>query len=193
MLALQNADRQLSGTLSRFQTTIDNYKQDIANEKRRLERDVEAEQRPIRERIEKYENEMGKLVIRQKDANDAGRECETERKALVERLGPLKEAREHAIGDAKKVEERINNFNRMKTNPLTAYGPNVPAFMRAIDQERGWRVKPVGPLGQHVKLVADPRFGKIIEDFFGESLNAFVTTNHEDRAKLFQMHKQHRL
>lgn len=78
---------------------------------------------------------------------------------------------------------RIDHTKRTQQNTMLAYGPRIPEVLNAINQEGGWREKPIGPIGRHVKLER-PEYARVLESFFGPALNAFIVTNHEDAAKM---------
>jgi chromosome segregation ATPase len=51
--------------------------------------------------------------------------------------------------------------------------------LREIDREKGWREKPVGPIGLHITLL-DSKWIHIIERYFGGALGGFIVTNYAD-------------
>lgn len=62
---------------------------------------------------------------------------------------------------------------------LKVFGPKLPTLLKAINNERGFRVKPVGPIGTYITL-RNPKWLSILERFFGGTLQAFVVTSYED-------------
>lgn len=71
---------------------------------------------------------------------------------------------------------------------LKVFGARLPALLKTINNERGFRVKPVGPIGTYITL-RDPKWLSILERFFGGTLLAFVVTNYEDSELLKRLMK----
>lgn len=90
---------------------------------------------------------------------------------------------------ADEVRARIQYTRQSATNNVLAYGPKTPQFLQAINSDRGWRDKPIGPIGQYVKL-DHQQYGGVLESFFAQILNAYICTNHEDSARLKRIHRQ---
>lgn len=69
--------------------------------------------------------------------------------------------------------------------PYDAYPQNMEQLVTAIGHESRWRYKPVGPMGNHVRLHAEKtQWCSLIEKTLAQSLNAFVVTNTEDQRML---------
>nr|WJN25120.1 DNA repair protein [Moesziomyces parantarcticus] len=163
--------------------------------------------------IERHEDQIREETAKLADEGKARRgQLEQERQALQtqrqalqdeviekeERLQGLHAKRED---DARREQEETDRLQRLKNeyqrnssglsqlrdsarNRLVAYGgPKVPALIQAINNEPGWRSKPIGPLGTHVKL-KDMRWQKVLESVIGNTLNSFFVSNHQDRQRL---------
>lgn len=172
--------------------TIAAFGQQIAQEKRKLERDIKAEQQPILDKIEQLNDEVAKINSNINRARHDLEELDDKQREFVQRLEDSKDKINSAQAAGQKIKEQIMQLNKAKGNTLFAYGDQVPNFLRAIDQERSWRDKPIGPLGTMVKL-KDHRYAKTLEAVFAQTLNGFIVTNEADRQTLTKIHRQLRL
>lgn len=59
-------------------------------------------------------------------------------------------------------------------------------LLAAIRQDDGFQQKPVGPMGNHVRLLK-PLWSRILEKSFGGALEAFIVTSKEDQLRLSAM------
>lgn len=94
-------------------------------------------------------------------------------------LNPIKER-------VTKKQEEIHNLKKEieKTQahigvPLAAYHKNMPRLLKAIDGDKRFQQKPIGPLGTVVHL-HKPEWGAILESYFGNNLNGFVVFSKAD-------------
>lgn len=172
--------------------TIAEYDTQIAAEKKKLERDVKAERQPIFDRIEQLNDEVAKINSNMNRTRHEFEDLDDKSREWVQRLQDSKEKINAAHGAGQKIKDQLNQISRAKGNSLFAYGNNVVNFLRAIEQERSWRDKPIGPIGTHVKL-KDQRYAALLESYFSQTLNAFIVTNEQDRMLLTKLHRQHQL
>jgi chromosome segregation ATPase len=77
-----------------------------------------------------------------------------------------------------KMQSGQSNWDDGYPNPR-----GLSQLLNAINSERRFREKPVGPLGRHVKL-QKPKWGRILEKQFGQTLNGFVVTSKQDQSIL---------
>ncbi len=83
-------------------------------------------------------------------------------------------------------EGRLNALVRDRGQQQQAYPPNMTRLLAAIRQDDGFQQKPIGPMGNHVRLLK-PRWSSILEKSFGNALEAFVVTSKEDQLRLSAM------
>ncbi len=67
-----------------------------------------------------------------------------------------------------------------------AYPANMTRLLTAIRQDDGFKQRPIGPMGNHVRLLK-PLWSSILEKSFGGALEAFVVTSKEDQLRLSAM------
>jgi chromosome segregation ATPase len=104
-----------------------------------------------------------------------GKIADIDRKASE--LQARQETLRSAVADAEGMMRNLRNSQQSK---LTAYGHNIPALLTAIDRETRWKKKPIGPIGNHLKL-RNKDWAGVLESVMGNTLNAFCVTNIYDR------------
>ena len=140
----------------------------------------EAEKRnEIRETEEAYANIQGQG--RDHDATYSGLE---ERRRNADdnfKAAGIQERQKHsALQEAKKQLQELQKDNR---DPLAAFHPSMRTVLKAIDQDRGFTSRPIGPLAFHVRN-KQPQWQSMIEKTFGNLLNNFIVMSRRDQERL---------
>lgn len=112
------------------------------------------------------------------------RSADAKRHLLVVQRGK-EEARYNQLRqEVQSLEGEKHFFEQSKTSNLSKFGQHIVTLKAAIDKERGWQNKPVGPLGQYMSL-KDEAWGLTVETVLGRSYPNFIVTTEHDR-KLLQ-------
>ena len=99
-----------------------------------------------------------------------------------EEFRPTVEEKQQAVDNAKKV---LQELGRNQGQQNAGYDQKLPTLLRAIQAESRFRDRPVGPIGQHVRLKpSKTEWSSILERVFGQTLSSFVVTNKADQALL---------
>ncbi|RUP50873.1 hypothetical protein BC936DRAFT_137276, partial [Jimgerdemannia flammicorona] len=173
-------------------------------ERRRQLTEYNVAVRQIRQRIEEETRKLEASGRRKRDAVlaqvaelkveiDAARgEAEQTRAELKENAAELEQVAQLERETRQKVDKTRNDIGEAETtirdlrgqqeDRVRAFGNQMPDILRDIAQERGFRVRPVGPIGMYVR-VTRPEWIPVLEAVIGNSLNNFVCENHDD-AKL---------
>ncbi|CAG8952506.1 hypothetical protein HYFRA_00009609 [Hymenoscyphus fraxineus] len=78
---------------------------------------------------------------------------------------------------------RLRNLGQGQVHPLSGFDPKLQNLVKMINAERGFREKPVGPIGTHIKI-RDPFWSQIVEAVLGNALNGFIVTSKADQQLL---------
>ncbi|EPQ29143.1 uncharacterized protein PFL1_03430 [Pseudozyma flocculosa PF-1] len=174
---LARQQRFLRGEIDELQAKID-VEADKLNIDGRRRRDVlEERQLELKDRLKEIEDERVRVQ----------READELEKQRVNVHGPLRRAE----ADRDQMRQRFEMFDghlrslqgNQHESVIAFGGVNVPKLLQQIDRDRNWRVKPVGPLGRHLK-VKDMKWAPVLESVIGNTLNAFFVTCHQDRSRL---------
>lgn len=144
------------------------------------------------ERLAELERLKEAVEIKKQEQMEHGtRVADVERKRAnaIEQLDigkrPLDQRRK-ALDEA---EGRHRALQRDQGQPFAAYRQGMQNLVRAIDAETRWRQKPVGPMGQHIRLL-NQDWQSQLEKTFGGALESFIVTCKEDQALLSQIMKR---
>ncbi|GAA5952783.1 hypothetical protein JCM21900_005801 [Sporobolomyces salmonicolor] len=192
LMKWKDAERALNATVLRLRAQLGDVEQQLHAEQIRINRDLDAERQPLLANIEKANGDIAQLGIQlNNDRLAADNLTDNYRRHAYEY-----EAATSNISGAQQqyrdVDTQIRHLHATAGNRLMAYGSAMPRLLQAIDSERGWREKPVGPIGLHVKL-NQKEYGSALESFFSQSLNAFIVTNEDDRKRLRAIWYQNRI
>lgn len=189
----QNQTRSTNNTVVRMKATIADYETKIADARRKLERNTQAEQQPVIERIAAIEEDLSRLGHELLKTRASFEDADETRRANNDKLTELRDSINRAAGDEEGFRRRIKELEGAGRDKIRTFGDTMPNIMRAIDQETGWQRKPIGPIGQHVSLPAEHRvYAGVLESFFSESLNAFLVDNERDKNLLNRILRQNR-
>ncbi|CCU99378.1 unnamed protein product [Malassezia sympodialis ATCC 42132] len=172
----EQADR-IQHTLRQLQSQIDVEVRRQAQDRRAVRQGQEAQRDAlVRERLDTER----RLVALEQAAEDLVQQrsaCQADRTRLVSARQVMEEKMSH-------LRSFLQRCRDAERDRITAFGgPDMPRVMAAIDRETQWRDKPIGPLGMHIRLT-DLTWAPLVESVLADPLNAFIVTNHDDRARL---------
>ncbi|GAA5854087.1 hypothetical protein JCM9279_004378 [Rhodotorula babjevae] len=182
-------ERQMSHTVTRLKETIADFERQILAEETKLSRDLEAERRPLRDQVEQANAEIVELAERMRQSRRTADDTDEIIIALNQDYQNVRSAIDTARGKVDEIKRRVEFTRRSATNNMLAYGDKTQQFLQAINQDRSWREKPLGPIGLFVKL-EHKDYANVLESFFSQTLNAYICTNHEDATRLRQLHRR---
>ncbi|KAL5323388.1 hypothetical protein ACEPPN_007923 [Leptodophora sp. 'Broadleaf-Isolate-01'] len=90
------------------------------------------------------------------------------------------------------AKSRLFSLSSNRGNRMAGFDNNMPNLLKAIQAERGFREKPVGPMGLHMQLL-QPKWSNMIESTLGGALNGFIVTNKPDQMRLRDLLKRHKM
>ncbi|KAG9249156.1 hypothetical protein BJ878DRAFT_579613 [Calycina marina] len=89
-------------------------------------------------------------------------------------------------GEIKDYQGGLRELEASRGNHMAGYGPHMATLLKRIQADGGFRERPVGPMGLHVKLLK-PEWSSMIESIIGNLLMAFVVTSKQDQVRLAQL------
>lgn len=106
-----------------------------------------------------------------------------------EKQDSVKEQRQSIQQKIARLENQYARYSTNQSDPLTAYDPQMPAFVKRVETEfkrGGFSKAPRGPVGRYVK-VPDKTWRIAVENVLGGFLTAFCVNTDKDRVKLDQI------
>lgn len=185
----QTQQRQIKEHLKRAEANVRNTRADIEEEHRRLEEanggshkkrleEIEAKRADVvaaKNRLQEHESNYG-ILQRNKEKATA---------ALEFSKGPLA-AKQNEMDQC---EAQLTRLMQDKGQKQGAYKPSMHRLLTAIQNDSGFREKPVGPMGNHVRLLK-PLWSNILEKSFGGTLETFIVTSKPDQSLLLRLMQQ---
>lgn len=176
---------------------MDSYLKNAAKKVEKKKKEIEIEH----QRLADIDNGHHASLVKERDAKTAEKErLEAEWATSGEDRAAKQDAASQAKKDAEnvkvsvtskekdiaKLNGEVQNLKANGSNGLVTYGPNVPTLVEQINK-RNWRgEKPVGPVGNHIKLL-DIKWSGILEKQLANQLNAFLVSNHQDKEDLLKI------
>ncbi len=118
------------------------------------------------------------------------RSHENELPALHDDRSKAEEERLSCHSDIKKkraellaAEARLDTLNQDRGQQQSAYPAAMPRLLKDILLDNGFADKPIGPIGNNVRLL-DPQWSSILEKQFGSALDSFIVTSKSDQIRL---------
>jgi chromosome segregation ATPase len=84
---------------------------------------------------------------------------------------------------------RLHTLNSDRGDTMAGFDRKMPQLIQKIRNDGGFREKPIGPIGLHIRLL-NPRWSKLLEQVLGSSLNGFVVTSKADQTRLSNILRQ---
>jgi len=182
-IEIQTQQRDVSGQLKRAKQRATELEQKVNDERKRLEAADGGNQARMLQDIEAAEIEAAEAKRKYEEHPSARDELDRSAKALDLRRSDAADALQRKQADVQAATTRLRSFQEGQGAYLAAYHPSIHRVISEINAERRWKVKPVGPLGEHLRLLK-PEWSSIIENFFGNALGSFVVEQKSDQALL---------
>jgi chromosome segregation ATPase len=164
---IQEEERRLSESTGNARTQKDN---ELGTARKR--------EQLLKEQIEEIQNKLPDLTARLGEAEQH-----------FKRLSHNKELKRKEIVS---VEQQVRELKAATGGRFDGYDREIKDLVKAIENERGWEQKPVGPIGAHIRL-SKPEWSGILERTLGEGLNAFVVRSKSDQTRLANLMRRFRL
>ncbi|KAF2444443.1 dna repair protein-like protein rad18 [Karstenula rhodostoma CBS 690.94] len=188
LLEFKTSERTVVGGMERTEKSMELTQSQIDEHKQRREladgglhaqkvRELEDAKAVYEERKSAWENHDVGLPALNKETQEA-------KEKLKQSTAHLEDKKR----DESQSKTKIRTLERGQGNWTDAYpnGDNLAKLLNAIEADRRFREKPVGPIGRYVEL-KHPRWSSVLERTLGNVLNAFVVTNKADQGILSDM------
>jgi structural maintenance of chromosomes protein 6 len=111
------------------------------------------------------------------------RELEINKARAVKAVEEAKGPRSAKFQEIQETKEHLQNLFKNRDQQRTGYPPRMPQLINAIRKDDSFRERPLGPIGDHVRL-KKPVWSSILEKSLGAILNGFIVTSKQDQARL---------
>ncbi|KAK3704529.1 Structural maintenance of chromosomes protein 6 [Vermiconidia calcicola] len=183
---MKSQERGLREDMKASKNAIKKLEADIAREWNIL---AGAEGDEHAERLAKLDHLKAEAEARNQEQMEHGKgyaEVEQARTQAQQHVEDGKQPLAQAKDALDRAENKLKALQGNRGRPFASYRPNMEALVRAVNQETRWRLKPAGPIAQHIQLLK-PKWSSQIEKTLGGSGEAFVVTCKEDQKLLSQI------
>jgi len=168
---------------------IEEFERQLAVEQGKLERDDKREE--IQGQLERaIQDKEEKIRVHKQAIVDLNGHREAETTAHTELQGlqePMKRNRDKLQG----IDDQIDQLKQIgEKGGLAIYHRNMPRLVQQVQTAHWYGERPVGPLGQYVKL-KDPVWAPALRAMIGWTMHAWAVTTERDRTQLHRMFKEH--
>lgn len=184
--ALHTQQQSIRTSLTDAKTKVTKYNADIEAEQQRLHAANGGAPAQKLEDVERAQRVVQDAKVSFQESEKALPRLQDKLRAQEDRLRGLEEPLKRKAEDYNIARNRLDNINSDRGNVMAGYHPNMTKLLKAIENDRGFREKPVGPMGLHIKLLL-PRWSNILESKLNSALNGFVVTSKSDQTHLARL------
>ncbi|KAH9830703.1 structural maintenance of chromosomes protein 6-like [Teratosphaeria destructans] len=163
----------------------ENAERDIREENARI---AAAEGPALEQQLAELEELKGRAEQKKREFDEHQSqvtELRRNRDAAWAEVETARKARDRRQVEFETAKATLGGLQNTQRGPFYGYKQNMDQLVRAINSETRWRVKPVGPLGKHVRLHSDKtEWASQLEKLFGANLDGFAITHADDRRLL---------
>jgi chromosome segregation ATPase len=175
--------KEIRQNLTAVKNKVKSFQDDIEQEIQRMEDANGGAHSRILVEIQKAEQAVSDARTALEQYNgDITRMDETRQQAkesLARMKTPLA-AKRHEVDIAR---DRLSGLNSNRGNVMAGFDNNMPRVLQLIRNDAGFREKPIGPLGIHIKLL-NPLWSNVLESTMSGVLSSFIVTNKPDQMRL---------
>jgi chromosome segregation ATPase len=168
---------------------VEEFDKQLAVEQSKLERDARREevQQQLEMAIQAKEakiNAHKQALVDLGGRKDAATTAQAELQGLQE---PMKRNKDKLQG----IDDQIDQLKQIaEKGGLAIFHRNMPRLVQQVQAANWYGEKPVGPLGQYVKL-KNPVWAPALRAMIGWTMHAWAVTTERDRTQLHRMFKEH--
>ncbi|KAL1918810.1 uncharacterized protein VTP21DRAFT_2832 [Calcarisporiella thermophila] len=184
-------ENEMNTQITSLRRQASNYATKIEEEMRKLEASNRERRGEKLAEISQLDSQIDRLKedIQSEKSQEAKLEEETAQ--LLKRKQEVDTEINQTQRELGESRERISQLQEQKIHRTKAFGQSMPEVLQAINNEKRWREKPIGPFGMFIQL-RDEKWADTLEIILGRMLNAFAVTNYEDRNLLTRILRRYR-
>jgi chromosome segregation ATPase len=187
---LQNEQRTVMTELGKEKKRAAKIREEVDEERKVLEAADGGNQARM---LQEIEEEEAKLVEAQRRVTEQPSKDDllSNQRASELKLKDVKTALGRKREELDRARSRLHDLQNEQPDIMAGYDTRIHRVLADIERDRGWRQKPVGPLGQHIQLLK-PEWSSILERLFGNALGGFLVTNKPDQDRINALCKRHK-
>ena len=188
-LQLQNEGKKLDKLVKESTKKVKDAQRKVDEERKRIADADGGSHAQILAQIEQLQHEQSTNEDEMTEHKTMEQKTVTDVQAAQLRLKDIKDTMQSKRTEVEKARTRLNDLQRGGANKYAGFHPTLQDLLKRIANERGFREKPVGPLGAHIKL-KNGAWSSVLETYIGNNLNGFVVTSYNDQQLLSRLANQ---
>ncbi|KAK9457679.1 P-loop containing nucleoside triphosphate hydrolase protein [Dipodascopsis uninucleata] len=152
----------------------------IEDEQKRLQNPDDCQRLELHNKQKEVEDKktslQSDLISELTEADRIKEEIEKKKKELEK----IKYSYERKRSERSDIDKRIKDLYEYQKKYLSVFGNNIQGVLNAIEKEKRFQSKPVGPIGRYVRLKKN-EWSPVLETFFGRTLESFAVTCKQDQ------------
>lgn len=190
LVELQTEQRDVKRQLDAAKRAVAKAQEEVNTERSRLEAADGGNHARQLQNIEQAEAVLAEAHRKLEEHPNAKNQLDRNKSIAETKLRDAKNAQRQKSDDVEKAEATLRQLSAGQPRPLSAYHATIHALLKAIDQERRWSAKPIGPVAEYIRLLK-PEWSSAIEMTLGKgTLEAFIVENKADQVKLSAIMKR---
>ena len=179
----QNTARDIKGNLDSERKQLDQIEKAIEDEYRRLNEQSDGRETEKRNEIREAEERLDDIHQQGLHHDAAYRQLEQDHQEGERRFKDSMGQEKRKQGVVRDAQAQLTELQKDNHDKFAPFHPSMRNVVKAIDQERNFRTKPIGPLAWHVRN-QQPEWQNMIEKTFGSLLDNFIVTSRQDQTLL---------
>lgn len=94
---------------------------------------------------------------------------------VKQKFAPIRQKRT----DIEEAETLLKSLTRDRGQSDAGFSDKMPSLLKAIQHERSFARRPVGPVGHHVRILK-PEWSAVLEQSLNNTLSSFIVTSKKD-------------
>lgn len=191
--------QEVATKVDRMNSSLEEKLRDVSDEeasRKRTEGQIKLfEEKLVHEqqRLEREGNLTARLEEEKRELQLRFKELKVEETQLLDEQAELKEPDVSGLREeANNVRKQLFRLEQQKLQPRDKYapwGPQMRQLVAAVEREKGWTHRPIGPLGLHIQLTPRPGYESkqwrdVILTVLNKSLDLWLCHNENDRRLL---------
>ncbi|MCJ1477140.1 Structural maintenance of chromosomes protein 6 [Lambiella insularis] len=182
-MQVQTEQRRIKESLREGQRRIAKFEVDIAEEYRKLEEVNGGSHAKRLAELDERKAAVHEVKRRAEEHKNVFQRLEDNRARAMQAIEDLKGPRRDKEQEVEQYRENLRTLRRDRGQQLSGFPLRMAQLITAIQEDDNFQEKPVGPIGQHVRLIK-PVWSSVLEKSFGGFLNSFIVTSRQDQGKL---------
>lgn len=191
----QYEERTIVSKLKLSKKEFENKQAEVEREKEKIASADDGRHAVKMDQIQAAEEKLSSLQEQMQQKSAESRPLDVAVRTAEESEKVSNHAVEASNTNIRSTEARIASIQRAQGDWREAFLKvrELQALLNLIDQERGFKVKPIGPIGRHIKLLEEHKqWADILETSSGATLDGFVCASKADQSILSGLMKRSR-